>query len=169
VAPKLPLRVDANGAWTPKQAVAMSHFLAENGVQFVEQALPKAAQYEDWRYVRRHSAIPIYADESISRANDVARLAGAIDGVVVKLQKTGGLLEAIKVINTARAHSLGVMFGCMLESSLGITAAAQLQSLCDHLDLDGALLLASDPFSGARYDDGYLRLQDLPGLGVVPR
>jgi L-alanine-DL-glutamate epimerase-like enolase superfamily enzyme len=169
VAAKIPLRVDANGGWTPKQAIAMSHFLAENNVQFVEQPLPKHSHYEDWKFVREHSAIPIFADESISGAVDVARLAGAIDGVVVKLQKTGGLLEAIKVIHTARAHSLQVMFGCMLESSLGVTAAAQLQSLCDYLDLDGALLLSNDPFQGAQYDDGYLRLSDQPGLGVTAR
>jgi L-alanine-DL-glutamate epimerase-like enolase superfamily enzyme len=97
----------------------------------------------------------------------VVRLANAIDGVVVKLAKTGGLLEAIKVIQTARAHGMQIMFGCMLESSLGVTAAVHLSSLVDHLDLDGALLLSNDPFNGAIYDDGILRLTDLPGLGVT--
>jgi L-alanine-DL-glutamate epimerase-like enolase superfamily enzyme len=167
VAPTMPLRVDANGGWTPKQAISMAKFLAEHDVQFIEQPLPKYASVQDWALVREHSPLPIFADESIMRSSDVARLAGTIDGVVVKLAKTGGILEALKVIHTARAHSLQVMFGCMIESSIGVTAAAQLQSLCDHLDLDGSLLLANDPYKGVRYDDGYLRLPDAPGLGVV--
>jgi len=169
VAPDLPLRVDANGGWTPKVAIAMSHYLASQGVQFIEQPLPKYAQVDDWRFVRERSPLPIFADESICRANDVARLAGAIDGVVVKLAKTGGLMEALKVIHTARAHGLQIMFGCMIESSIGVTAAAHLQALVDHLDLDGALLLARDPYQGAEYQDGYLRLPSRPGLGVVPK
>ncbi len=169
VAPDMPLRVDANSAWTPKQAIAMAKFLFEHNVQFIEQPLAKHAPIADWQLVREQSPLPIFADESISRSTDVARLAGVIDGVVVKLQKTGGLLEALKVIHVARAHSLQIMFGCMIESSLGVTAAAQLQSLVDHLDLDGALLLANDPFVGARYDDGFLRLPDQPGLGVTRR
>lgn len=169
LAPDIPLRVDANGAWTPKQAIAMSHFLAEHGVQFIEQPLPKYAHVDDFRFVRRQSPLPIFADESVCRANDVARLAGAIDGVVVKLAKTGGLHEALRVIHTARAHGMQVMFGCMIESSLGVTAAAHLQALCDHLDLDGALLLAKDPYLGAEYHEGYLKLPNRPGLGVVPR
>lgn len=169
MAPDLPLRVDANGGWNPKQAIAMSHFLAENGVEFIEQPLPKNAHVDDFRFVRHHSAIPIFADESVCRSNDVARLAGAVDGVVVKLAKCGGLFEAIRVIATARAHSMKIMFGMMIESSVGVTAAAQLSSLCDYLDLDGALLLKDDPYEGAEYDDGYLRLPDRPGLGVRER
>jgi L-alanine-DL-glutamate epimerase-like enolase superfamily enzyme len=169
IAPDMPLRVDANGAWTPKQAIEMSKFLHENGVQFIEQPLPKNAHKEDFRFVREHSPLPIFADESVSKSHDVARLAGCVDGVVVKLAKTGGLLEAIRVIHTARAHSMQIMFGCMIESSIGITAAAHLAPLVDHLDLDGAMLLAEDPFQGAVYDDGYMKLRDLPGLGVTPR
>jgi o-succinylbenzoate synthase len=169
VAPDIPLRVDANGGWTVKQAVRMSHFLAEQGVQFIEQPLPKNALVEDFRVVRMQSALPIFGDESICRSVDVAKFAGAIDGVVVKLAKTGGLLEALKLIHTARAHGLQIMFGCMIESSVGITAAAQLQSLCDYLDLDGALLLANDPYVGAEYKDGYLELPDRPGLGLTAR
>lgn len=167
MAPDTPIRVDANGAWTPKEAIKMSEFLAEYGVQFIEQPLPKNSGVDDFKFVREHSPLPIYADESISRSHDVARFAGAIDGVVVKLAKTGGLLEAIKVIQTARAHGMQIMFGCMLESSLGVTAAVHLSSLVDHLDLDGALLLSNDPFTGAQYDDGILKLTDLPGLGAT--
>ncbi len=169
VAPDMPLRVDANGAWTPKRAIEMSKFLADNQVQFIEQPLPKAAHKEDFRYVRENSALPIFADESVCLAKDVARLAGCVDGVVVKLAKTGGLLEALRVIHTARAHGMELMFGCMIESSIGVTAAAHISALVDHLDLDGAMLLANDPFHGAEYKDGYLTLRDLPGLGVTER
>lgn len=165
----LPLRVDANGAWTPKHAVEMSHFLAEHHVQFIEQPLPKHALVEDFRFVKERSALPIFADESVCTSRDVARLAGAVDGVVVKLAKTGGITEALNVITTARAHGMEVMFGCMVESSLGIAAAAQLQSLCDYLDLDGGLLLADDPFDGPAYKDGHLILSDRPGLGAVQK
>jgi L-alanine-DL-glutamate epimerase-like enolase superfamily enzyme len=168
-APTIPIRVDANGGWTVKQAINMSHFLAENGVQFIEQPLAKFALAEDFRLVREQSALPIFADESVCQSRDVARLAGCVDGVVVKLAKTGGLLEALKVIHTARAHDMQVMFGGMIESSVGVTAACHLQALCDHLDLDGALLCADDPFEGAIYEDGYLKLSDRPGLGVVAR
>jgi len=169
IAPEIPLRVDANCAWTPKQAIEMSEFLYDYGVQFIEQPLAKNAHKEDFKYVKENSIVPIFADESVSTSNDVARLAGCVDGVVVKLAKTGGLLEAIRVIHTARAHSMQIMFGCMIESSIGISAAVQLAPLVDYLDLDGAMLLASDPFCGATYEDGYLKLRDLPGLGVTPR
>lgn len=169
VSNEIPIRVDANGAWTPKQAIEMSKFLAKHKVEFIEQPIPKNSSVEDWKITREGSRLPIYADESICVASDVARLAGTIDGVVVKLMKTGGLLEAIRVISTARAHSLKVMIGCMIESSIGISAACQIAPLVDHLDLDGALLLSDDPFQGAYYDDGIMRLADLPGLSVVPR
>ncbi len=169
IAPDIPIRVDANGAWTPKQAIEMAYFLAEQGVEFIEQPLPKYAHADDFRFVRERSPLPIFADESVCRAHDVVRLAGAVDGVVVKLAKTGGLLEALKVIHTARAHSMQIMFGCMIESSIGVTAAAHLSGLADHLDLDGALLLAEDPYQGADYQDGYLKLPNRPGLGVIPR
>lgn len=169
VAKDLPLRVDANGGWTPKQAIKMSRFLQDHGVEFIEQPIPKYAQVTDWQFVREHTAIPVFADESIMRSTDVARLAGTIDGVVVKLAKTGGILEAMKVIHTARAFNLKIMFGCMVESSVGISAACQIQALCDYLDLDGAMLLANDPFAGAEYKDGYMVLPDRPGLGIEPR
>lgn len=169
IAPELPLRVDANGAWSPKQAVTMARFLNDHGVEFIEQPLPKFAHVDDWRFVKEHSPIPIFADESCCRSPDVARLAGTIDGVVVKLAKTGGLMEALKVIYTARAHGLKVMLGCMIESSLAVTAISHLSGLADYLDLDGAMLLADDPYLGAVYSDGYMVLNDKPGLGVTKR
>jgi len=169
VAPDLPLRVDANGGWTVKEAIIKSEFLAKHNVEFIEQPLPKNSHVDDFRFVKERSPLPIFADESACRAFDVANLAGAVDGVVIKLAKCGGLLEARRTIAVARAHSLKVMFGMMIESSLGVTAAAHLQSLCDYLDLDGALLLKDDPYEGAVYKDGYLILPDRPGLGVIER
>lgn len=168
-APDLPIRVDANGAWTPKRAVEMAEFLAGYNVQFIEQPLPKHAHLDEWRFVREKAVLPVFADESCCRATDVARLAGVVDGVVVKLAKTGGISEAIRLIHTARAHNLNIMFGCMIESSVGITAAAHIASLVDYLDLDGAMLLADDPFDGAVYKDGQMLPPDRPGLGVLPR
>jgi L-alanine-DL-glutamate epimerase-like enolase superfamily enzyme len=169
VSKTIPLRVDANGAWTAKQAIEMAHFLAEHGVQLIEQPLPRQASVDDFRFVRQGSPLPIFADESCCTSKDVARLANAVDGVVIKLAKTGGLLEAMRVIHTARAHAMQLMFGCMVESSLSISAAVHLAGLVDYLDLDGALLLLSDPFDGVVFDDGFLRLPDRPGLGAVPR
>ena len=169
VSTDIPIRVDANGAWTPKEAIEMSKFLAQNNVEFIEQPLPKYASLDDWRLTRQESHLPIYADESICVSTDVARLAGCIDGVVVKLMKTGGLLEALSVISTARAHSLKIMIGCMIESSIGISAACHIAPLVDHLDLDGALLLSDDPFQGAEYEDGYMKLPELPGLSVASK
>lgn len=168
-APDVPLRVDANGAWTPKQAVEMSKFLADNQVQFIEQPLPKHAHLEEWRFVKEHSKIPIFADESCSRSIDAARLSQVVDGVVVKIAKTGGITDAIRLIHTARAHNLKIMFGCMIESSIGISAAAHLAPLVDYLDLDGAMLLAEDPYEGAEYKDGLMIPSSRPGLGVVAR
>ncbi|MBS1990337.1 MAG: dipeptide epimerase [Cyanobacteria bacterium SZAS LIN-3] len=169
VTPDLPLRVDANGGWSPKEAIKKAEFLAKHNVEFIEQPLPKNSHVEDFRFVKERSPLPIFADETACRAFDVARLAGAVDGVVIKLAKCGGILEARRAIATARAHNMKVMFGMMIESSIGVTAAAQLQSLCDYLDLDGALLLKDDPYDGATYDEGYMRLPDRPGLGVIER
>jgi len=168
VAPNTTLRVDANGGWTPKQAVSMSHFLAEQGVQYIEQPIHKHSSPQDFKYVKNHSAIAIFADESVMRAKDIIRLADCVDGVVMKLTKTGGIQEGLKFIQMARACDLQVMIGCMLESSCGITAATHLAPLADYLDLDGALLLANDPFNGATCKSGLLEIPDGPGLGISP-
>ena len=165
----LPLRVDANGGWTVKEAINMAHFLSEHNVQFIEQPLPKYASVQDFSLVRQNSPLPIFADESICRANDVVRLGQALDGVVVKLAKTGGILEALKVIHTACAFNLKIMIGCMIESSIGVTAASQLASLVDYLDLDGALLLACDPYNGVEFINSQPSYKNLPGLGVLKK
>ena len=110
--------------------------------------------------------MPVIADESAIAARDVPRLAGCVSGVNVKLAKCGGIRRALEMIHTARAHGLLVMLGCMVETSLGVAAAAQVSGLVDFVDLDGAMLLADDPFTGPGYEKGRIYLPESPGLGV---
>jgi len=167
-APGKVIRVDANAAWTPKHALAMIERLARHGVEFVEQPLPPA-DLDGLRFVRERSALPIIADESCVTAADIPRLAGAVDGINIKLAKCGGVREALRMIAAARAHGMRVMMGCMIETSLGITAAAHLAPLLDYADLDGAALLDDDPYVGATVAGGRIAIPDAPGLGVRPR
>jgi L-alanine-DL-glutamate epimerase-like enolase superfamily enzyme len=162
------LRVDANAAWTPKHALAMIPLLKELGVEFVEQPLP-AHDVTGLRFVRERSGLPIVADESCLVSTDIPALDGAVDGINIKLAKCGGLREALRMIATARAHSMLVMCGCMVESSLGITAAAQFAPLLDYADLDGAALVANDPYIGASIEGGVVRIPSEAGLGVTLR
>ena len=168
LAPKKVLRVDANAAWTPKSALRIIPLLQELGVEFVEQPLPPG-DLEGLRFVRERSALPIVADESCIDSSDVAKLAGVVDGINIKLAKCGGLREAMRMVATARAHDMLVMAGCMVESSLGITPAAHFAPLLDCADYDGAALLSDDPYLGATIDGGVIRLPDGPGLGVTFR
>jgi L-alanine-DL-glutamate epimerase-like enolase superfamily enzyme len=165
-APNATVRVDANAAWTPKQTLRMMDCLVAHRVEFVEQPLPPH-DLDGLRFVRDRSPLPIIADESCLVASDVARLAGVVDGINIKLAKCGGLREAVKMAATARAHGMLVMMGCMIESSLAITAAAHLAPLLDYADLDGAALLADDPYVGATITDGVIKLPDRPGFGVT--
>jgi L-alanine-DL-glutamate epimerase-like enolase superfamily enzyme len=159
------LRVDANAAWTAKEALRSIEQLAPFGVEFVEQ--PVAAEdLAGLAFVRDRSPLPIIADESCVTLADLPRIAACCDGINIKLAKCGGITNALKLIAAARAHGLKVMLGCMVSSSLAITAAAQLSPLVDYADLDGALLIADDPFAGVRVDRGRLILPDEPGLGV---
>ena len=162
------IRVDANEGWTLQGALDRLEWLARLGVELVEQPLP-ADRIEETRELRRRSPLPFYADESVHRASDIPRLAGAFDGINIKLMKCGGLGEALRMIAVARALGMKVMLGCMIESSLGITAAAHLSPLADTADLDGNLLLEHDPFVGATVQSGRLVLPDGPGLGVTAR
>jgi L-Ala-D/L-Glu epimerase len=166
-APSKRLRVDANAAWTASHAVKMIDFLADNDVEFVEQPVAQH-DIEGLRFVRSRSRLPIIADESCLVSTDVPRLAGAVDGVNLKLAKCGSLREALKIVHVARSFGMTVMAGCMIESSLGISSIAQLAPLLDHADFDGAALLAEDPFTGATINGGKIRLSDGPGLGVEP-
>ncbi len=160
------VRVDANEGWPdPLQALEKMHWLAQLNVEFVEQPLP-AGRLDDVTWLRERAPLPIVADEDVHLARDIPALAHAYDGINIKIMKSGGLLEALRMINTARAHGLSIMLGCMIESSLAITAAAHLSPLVDWADLDGNLLLAADPFTGGGVREGKLILPDGPGLGV---
>lgn len=162
------IRIDANAGWTVDQAVEMVERLSDYDVELVEQPLPPGSP-EDWRRVREAAAMPIFADESVLVSPDVPAMAGLVDGVNVKLMKSGGIREALRLIHTARAHGMGVMIGCMIETSVAITAAAHLSPLADFADLDGNLLISNDPFSGAAVRQGRLVLPEDPGIGVTPR
>jgi L-Ala-D/L-Glu epimerase len=162
------LRVDANCAWTVKRAIRMLPILDQFGVTVLEQPLPPQ-DHDGLAAISAQADIPVIADESCLTAADIPPLVGKVDGINIKLAKCGGLREALRMIAVARAHGLMVMVGCMIESSLGITAAAHVTPLVDLVDLDGAALLANDPFEGARVDGGQVTLPAGPGLGVRRR
>ena len=166
-APDATVRVDANEAWTPREAVHKSEWLAEFGIEFLEQPVP-AENPEGLKFVHERSAVPIAADESCLTAEDVPRVADRTDIVTLKLMKTGGVRPAIEAIHAARAHGLEVMLGCMLESNASIAAGAHLAPLLDYADLDGSLLLAEDPYEGVAMPDGHLdpAAFDAPGTGA---
>ncbi len=160
------LRVDANAGWTREQAAALIPRLIQYDIEFVEQPLP-VGDIEGLRWLRSlNLGVPIFSDENILNSKDVAAHAGAVDGVVIKVQKAGGLREAIRAIHTARALDMRIMLGCMVETSLGVTAAAHIAALVDYADLDGPMLIANDPFEGLQYEGARLVLSDQPGLGV---
>ena len=164
------LRVDANAGWTREQALEIIPRLVQYDLEFIEQ--PLAVEDVDGYFWLRGKLkaqkvnVPIFADETARTSKDVARLAGAIDGVVVKIMKTEGLREAMRTIHTARAHDMKIMLGCFVESSAAVTAAAHLAPLCDYADLDGPLLVKNDPFRGLTYDGARISLPNGPGLGV---
>jgi len=162
------LRVDANCGWTVKHAIAMLPVLKEFGVTVLEQPLVPE-DLDGLGEIRRRATIPLIADESCLTSSDIPRLAGKVDGINIKLAKCGSLREALRMIAVARAHHMTVMVGCMIESSLAITAAAHFTPLVDIVDLDGAALLAEDPFVGATIQGGQVRLPSGPGLGVTQR
>jgi len=165
---KKPLRVDANEGWKDKEeAVRKINWLEKQGVEFIEQPLP-AEMIEETRWIRARVHIPIIADEACQRASDIPKLKEAFDGVNVKLDKSGGILEAYRMIQVARAMGMRTMLGCMISSSVSVTAAAHLSPLVDYADLDGNLLIANDPFRGVRVEKGKLILPSKPGLGLTP-
>ena len=164
-----PLRADANTAWTIDEAIEKLRAIEPYGVQFVEQPIPPG-DADGLRRIREAVAIPIFADESCLCAADIPPLAGAVDGVNIKLMKCGGIAEARRMIALAREHGLQVMLGCFIESSVSITAAAHLSPLADFADLDGNLLIDNDPFEGVTLDpDARLILPTRPGLGIRPQ
>jgi L-alanine-DL-glutamate epimerase-like enolase superfamily enzyme len=161
----VPLQVDVNEYWTLDEALESIPRLAELGVQYVEQPLP--AGDEGGVRLKQDSPLPVYLDEDCHTLRDVALCADRAHGINIKLAKCGGIREAVKMAHAARALDLGVMLGCMVESGLGIAAGAQIASLCDHVDLDGNLLLAEDPWPGVELRDGVQLPSDRPGLGVA--
>lgn len=163
------VRVDPNAAWSAEEAPERIARIERHRIEFVEQPI-RADDIEGLRYVRERSPLPIVADEAAVRLADVDRLAGACDGINVKLQKCGGIAEARDMI--ARAHELGlkVMLGCRAaETSVGIAAAAHLAPSVEWADLDGNLLITDDPFTAVPVEHGRFVLSDRPGLGVIPR
>jgi L-alanine-DL-glutamate epimerase-like enolase superfamily enzyme len=166
---KKPLRLDANeGFKTKEEAVRKINWLEKMGAEFIEQPLP-APMLEETNWVRSRVHIPILGDEALLRPDDLRNAAKYFDGVVVKLDKTGGMNEALRMILTAKSLGLKVMLGCMVSSSVTITAAAHLSPLVDWADLDGNLLIANDRFEGVLVREGKLILPDRPGLGLKPR
>lgn len=161
------LRVDANEGWKIREiALEKVLWLQREGVEFIEQPMP-ADQLIDTAWLREHASVPVIADENVVSMFDVPKLRGAFDGINIKLMKCGGLNAALKMIYTAKSMKMKVMLGCMVESSVAISAAAQLAPLLDYADLDGNLLIKNDPFKGVTVKEGKLILPDKPGIGVT--
>jgi L-alanine-DL-glutamate epimerase-like enolase superfamily enzyme len=160
------LRVDANAGWTLSEAKRIIPLLADLGIEYIEQPLAMGALSE-LRELKKSCPLPIFLDEDIHTSRDIPRVVGAADGINIKLMKAGGLTEARRMIAAARACDLQIMLGCMIESSLGITAAAHLAPAVDHIDLDSHLLISNDPFVGVETrPNGELILPESPGLGA---
>lgn len=168
--PDVQLYVDANAAWTAQDAVERLKTLTVYDLALVEQPVPKD-DIEGMGFVQAHIDPPVVADESVQTLNDVERLAAVgVRGVNIKLMKAGGLSAGLRMAKRARELGLGVMLGCMIESSLGVTAVAHLAGMADWLDLDAPLLISNDPFDGLQYDDrARISLPDRPGIGVARR
>ncbi len=162
-----PLRVDVNQGWKDRGfALRMIEWLASKGVEFVEQPMPKD-QPDDIAWLRAKSPLPLIGDESVLRLADIRKAIGVFDGINIKLMKSTGMSEAYKMIAAARALGMKVMIGCMTETSCAISAAAQLSPLADYADLDGALLIRNDMFSGASIVDGRVTLPEGAGIGAI--
>lgn len=161
-----PIAIDANQGWKDKHyALDMINWLKERGIVMIEQPMPKY-NLDDAAWVTERSPLPVFADESFQRLQDVLRLKGAFTGVNIKLMKCTGMREAQKILTVARAANMKVMIGCMTETSCAISAATQLSPAVDWADLDGNLLISNDCFKGATVIDGKLHLEDKPGIGV---
>ncbi|MDY6781576.1 MAG: dipeptide epimerase [Cyanobacteriota bacterium] len=163
--PNAHLTVDANGGWSLAEAVEMSEWLAERGVQYLEQPLP-VGEEDKLSQLSARSPLPIFVDESCFNSSDIPRLAGCVSGVNLKLMKAGGLSEVLRAVHIAKACGLQVMYGCYSDSTLANTAMSHLAPLADYLDLDSHLNLLDDPFTGAQLQEGRLIPNSLPGLGV---
>jgi len=160
-----PIRVDANGGWTVEVAIEKIKKLKELGVEFIEQPLAKD-DLEGYRRLSKESALPVWVDESVITLDDLKKLKGLVSGLVLKIQKMGGLKPVLEVAYLARAMGMGVMLGCMVESSVGIAAGCHIAAVCDYIDLDGNLLVTNDPYEGLVLSGGNWQLPEGFGLGV---
>ncbi len=165
LAPDKKIRVDANCGWEPAELTHRIGEVSPFDLELIEQPTT-THQFDVIRDAREMSPIPLIADEDSAKPSDVAALAGVYDGINIKLSKCGGICEARKMIALARSLDMKIMLGCMVETSLGVSAAAQIASEVDYVDLDGHLLLADDPFTGLIQEAGVVRPGDQPGLGV---
>lgn len=163
--PNAKVSIDANGGWSLEDALKMADWLAEQGVTYIEQPLAQG-QEDDLLELYRRSPLPIFVDESCFTSRDIPALSDRVHGINIKLMKSGGLTEALRMVHTAKACGLQIMFGCYSDTALANTAAAQLAPFADHLDLDSHLNLVDDPFVGAELKAGCLMPTDRPGLGV---
>jgi L-alanine-DL-glutamate epimerase-like enolase superfamily enzyme len=162
-----PICVDVNQGWTDKQmALDMIHWLATQGVVFVEQPMSKLA-VDDIAWLTQNSPLPIIGDEGVQTVKDVAAAKGVYSGINIKLMKCGGMRNAWKMANMAKIMGMKVMIGCMTETSCAISAAAQLSPMADWADLDGNLLISNDIYNGVQVIDGKITLSDLPGIGIT--
>ncbi|WP_373533547.1 dipeptide epimerase [Vampirovibrio sp.] len=167
--PQITMRVDANAGWEVSDFLEIAQLLRENHVEFVEEPLKLSCTDEDYARLKAESPLPLMADESCHVLGDIPRCAQYFHAINLKHTKTGGLTEALRMIHAARAHGLGIMLGGFGESSLSVTAFAQLSPLVDYCDLDGALLMAEDAYEGIRFEGSRFYLPHRPGLGVIPR
>ncbi|MFA6979259.1 MAG: dipeptide epimerase [Ignavibacteriaceae bacterium] len=162
-----PITVDVNQGWKDKNfALEMAHWLKERNILFLEQPMPKE-NIDDNAWLTEHSPLPTIGDEAVQRLPDVLKAKGVYSGINIKLMKSTGMREAYKMMLLARSFGMKVMLGCMTETSCAISAAAHLSPMVDWADLDGALLIGNDIFSGTKIIDGRVTLSDLPGIGVV--
>lgn len=167
--PEITMRVDANAAWNVDDAIEICKLLAEHHVEFVEEPLKLSSTDEDYARLKAHAALPLMADESCHTLKDIPRCAKYFHHINLKHTKTGGLTESMRLIHAAKAHDMKIMLGGFGETSLSITAFAQLASLVDYCDLDGALLMAEDAYEGIQWRGSRFILPDRPGLGVIPK
>lgn len=163
-----PIRVDVNEGWTREEAIEKLRWLEEKNVELVEQPLP-ASDLDGMRILAKRTSIPLFADESVQSVEDIPRICDAFQGINIKLMKCGGIREAFRLIEVARAHGMKIMLGCMIESSIGISAAAHLSPLVDFADLDGNILIRNDPAEGVKTVEGKLVIPDRPGIGAILR
>lgn len=174
VAPTKTVRVDANEGWkTKEQALEMCEWLAQDKhIEYVEQPMPSATKPKDWQWLKERTPLPIFADESYHTSKDLPMVVDCFHGVNVKLIKTGGISEGYEALKAARKAGLKTMIGCMIETSILISAAGHLAELCDHLDVDGNILCTNDPYLGMTSEKGQLSFANAPekfGLRVCPR